>query len=222
MKSLIRDGDLWRTVLLSLVLLIFICHAEAGALKWELKTQSVEASTSDTQAEIQFAFTNTSNVAVAIGKIQTSCGCTTVELTKKKYEPGESGAIRAIFIFGGRKGAQEKSIIVPFADGSQDVLTLKVNIPDSVKTNKEMLTWEAGDPPETQSFEISVVQPGASVKSVKSLTPHFTASLKEIDQEKVFRVEVTPTKTDRPVNGTIRVEVADPGSRAIYLKVRIE
>jgi hypothetical protein len=193
----------------------------AGNVKWESNAISIIAASSDKKAEALFVFTNTSNAPVEIGTIKTSCGCTSVALPKKIYAPGESGKLKVIFVFGERKGQQEKSIVVPFLDGSRDVLTLKVDIPDSVKLNKEVLVWKMGSPAEPQAFEISIVQPGNKVKAVKSLSANFTAFLKEIDPGKVYEVEVTPTRTDEPANGTIRVEVAEPGSRAIYLKVRV-
>ncbi len=194
----------------------------AGTLNWDAKTCSIKATATDKEAEAAFAFTNTSANPVEIVKVRTSCGCTTAELPKKLYGPGESGSVKAVFTFGSRKGLQEKTLIVQMADGAQDVLTLRVEIPDSVKINKEMLTWQVGDPLEAQSFDVSVLQTGTKVKSARALGSNFEVKVAEIEAGKTYRVHVTPVNTDRPASGTVRLEVEDPGLRTLYFRVKIE
>ena len=41
----------------------------------------------------KFKFKNTGTDTLKIGKIHTTCGCTVAKLSKKNYQPGESGAI---------------------------------------------------------------------------------------------------------------------------------
>ena len=48
----------------------------------------------------------------------------------------------------------------------------------------------------------------------------FQADVKEIKAGE-YQVTVTPVMTERPVQGTVRLEVADPAPRAIYLQVKI-
>lgn len=208
--------------LLSLGVFSLVGNIQASGLKWEQNTYSVTAAPADKKAEAAFVFSNTSAKPVEITNIRTSCGCTTAQLPQKVYGPGETGTVKSVFTFGGRKGLQEKAIIVQMVDGTQDVLTMRVDIPDSVKISKEMLTWQVGDPLEAQSFEVSVIEPEAKVKSVKAMGSHFSAALAETEAGKSYRIDVTPNTTDRPVSGTIRLEVADPGSRSLYLKVKIE
>jgi hypothetical protein len=202
-------------------LFLFEGSIQAGGLKWEQNTYSAKATPEDKKVEAAFVFTNTSTKPVEITNIRTSCGCTTAELPQKIYAPGEKGTVKSIFTIGGRKGLQEKTIIVQVADGTRDVLTMRVEIPDSLKINKEMLTWQVGDPLESQSFDVSVIEPGVKVKSVKTMGSQFSAELAETEPGKTYRIDVTPINTDRPLSGTIRLDVADPNPRAIYMKVGV-
>jgi len=69
-------------------------------------------SVSDTD-EIQgaFPFTNTGSEALVITEIKPSCGCTTVELAKTRFEPGEGDSIELVWKPKGF-GPQAKSITV--------------------------------------------------------------------------------------------------------------
>jgi len=59
-----------------------------------------------------YAFTNTGTETLNITEVRSTCGCTVPELTKKLYEPGESGIITVIFDPENRGGNQRKTIHV--------------------------------------------------------------------------------------------------------------
>ena len=52
---------------------------------------------------------NEGQTAVTNESLKPSCGCTTAELEKKTYAPGEKGEVRARFDIGQRVGVQSKS-----------------------------------------------------------------------------------------------------------------
>lgn len=60
----------------------------------------------------KYAFTNTGTETLRITDLKSTCGCTVPELTKKLYEPGESGIITVIFNPENRGGNQRKTINV--------------------------------------------------------------------------------------------------------------
>lgn len=60
----------------------------------------------------EFAFTNAGSETLTITDVRSTCGCTVPELTKKNYEPGESGIITVIFDPKNRGGNQHKTINV--------------------------------------------------------------------------------------------------------------
>lgn len=61
---------------------------------------------------IDYEFTNTGNVPVAISNVQPSCGCTTPNWTKEPVMPGKTGKVTASFGTQGRVGFQNKTVTV--------------------------------------------------------------------------------------------------------------
>lgn len=85
---------------------------ETGTLVFE-KTEIDFGEISDEKAiEMEIPFTNTGDQPVTIRRMHAHCGCTTPELEKKTYQPGESGAIKVIFDPHRRYGAQAKKVTV--------------------------------------------------------------------------------------------------------------
>ena len=214
----------WRIVrAVTFLYIAGVAEIWAGSLDWEKTTIEVAAKPVDKTVTVNFAFRNTTDHPVEIVKIRTSCGCTVAESAKKTFAPGEKGTVKAVFTTVGRKGKQEKAIVVETSEkGTPDVLTLRVNLPDTIKVNKEMLSWNISDPLESQAFDVSVIAPGsAKVVAASPLGADFQADLKVIKGGEKYQVIVTPVMTDRPVQGTIRLEVADPAPRAIFLQVQV-
>jgi hypothetical protein len=63
-------------------------------------------------SETEFVFTNTGKQALNIRALKPNCGCTITELEKYDFAPGESGKIHVQFDATGRRGSQQKSIVV--------------------------------------------------------------------------------------------------------------
>lgn len=78
----------------------------------------------------EFRFKNTGTGLLRIGKIQSTCGCTVPELSKKEYAPGESGAIKATYRASTAAGSTTKRLHVPSNDkqNSKVALTIKATI----------------------------------------------------------------------------------------------
>jgi len=72
-----------------------------------------------------FTFTNTGDKALIIGEIKPSCGCTTVELDKNRFEPGEGSTIDLVWKPKGF-GTQSKTILVHSNSSEQPILQLVI------------------------------------------------------------------------------------------------
>lgn len=215
---------------LSALLAVFLSSARAagdpaGALKWEKTIYEVHASPGEKEVTAAYSFTNASDHPVKIRNIHTSCGCTTVEGYRKEYAAGDSGFIKVRFVFGSRKGRQEKTVVVETAEGEtrRYHLLLRVDIADSVNISKRKLTWEVGDPLEAQFVDVKPLDSKATqVKGIRTIGSMFAADLLGPDKEN-WRIRVTPVSTEKPARGTIRVEIAEKaGSRAFYIPVGVE
>lgn len=196
-----------------------ILSARAG-LEWEQTEIEINANPGDKQAKVSYEFTNTGDAPVTIREINTSCSCTIAADARGVYESGKRGEIDVIFDFGKRKGKQKESVLVQTQDGNS-VLTLKVNLAESIHISKKKLTWMVGDPIEAQTFEIALTDSTVQVKSAKSVTDKFKTTLEEVQSGKTYRVQVSPVSTEQPVGGTIKLEIEDPLPRSIYIPVRV-
>lgn len=201
-----------------------MAFAQAGELAWKETSITQAAKSTDREATAVFTFTNTSGAPVTIGKISTSCGCTTVEPSLKLVPPGESGTLQVVFKFGGRKGKQQKTIAIQTKgqEEATSVLTLLVEIPDPVRVDKPELVWKVGGPKQTQVFQITIDDPSTvRVKGFKAPGAAFTGEMKEVEPGRKYRVSVTPSDTRAPQKAMLKLEISDPMPRAVHLPVAV-
>lgn len=120
-----------------------------GGLSWKYQELELEAKATDSSLLFSFPLKNTSNKAVNILKIKTSCGCTAPQKVRQHFKPGEEGTVDVVFKFENRSGPQKKKVVV-ITDGKEDSLvelTLKTNIPKLVSIKPSFTVWKEGEPP---------------------------------------------------------------------------
>src|SRR5687768_9055828 len=145
--QLFKLMNFYRTgvVLLSSVLAVGSLVA-AESLRWDQR--SIELTTTPGQKTVQvaFPFTNASDQQITIQSVTPSCDCTTAELKKKTFAPGETGKIDVVFDVAGSKGPQFKTITVTTDENPSEPidLVLKVHIPELVKIAPRFLSWRVG------------------------------------------------------------------------------
>ncbi|MBX3363573.1 MAG: DUF1573 domain-containing protein [Phycisphaeraceae bacterium] len=81
------------------------------------------------QATVQttFRFTNIGTETLVLADAQGSCSCTVGKLAKKEYLPGESGELVVEFDPRNRRGAQNRTVVVPSNDPDTPRFTLMVD-----------------------------------------------------------------------------------------------
>ena len=163
-----------------------------------------------------FPFTNEGARAIEISEIKATCGCTTTELEKLIYQPGESGVIEGKFSVGSRQGKQDKKIRVFTNDLAQPEiqLALKFYIPQLVTMKPGLLLWRVGSEPDAKILTISPnADLGAEIISVECESPDFAVeSLPQAEGSSAYEVVVAPLKTEASSRGLIKVTVAVAGS----------
>jgi len=146
----------WRRVILVAIagLLPALCF---GALSWETQKLELTTKPGERQATGVYHFKNAGGSAITITGIKPSCGCTTTELAKKTYAPGESGEIRAVLAFGDEVGPQRKSIAVTTDDAPDKPtsLILQVTIPELLTYAPRLLLWRTTEQAEEKPIVIS-------------------------------------------------------------------
>lgn len=196
-----------------LVFLAALGTNAAAQLSWENPDQRVAARATDPFVEVKYPFTNTGSYPVTILEVQPSCGCTTVQLAKKQYAPGESGALAARFEFAGRTGRQEKSIVVWTKDAINQPVTLRlvVTIPEAVKVEPEAVFWRVGEEPKPKVIRVSVAQDfPAKIVSIESNNPEMRVGLTSVTPGKEVEVAVTPQSAGRPTKATLIIKTDYP------------
>ncbi|MGA8655948.1 MAG: DUF1573 domain-containing protein [Chthoniobacterales bacterium] len=209
--------------------LLFVALATPvfGQLKWDNPEQSFAPKPLDRQVVAKFRFTNIGTMPVTINEVRTSCGCTTAALEKKLYHPGESGEIDATFTIAGLTGHQEKSIFVTTSAALVEpvVLRLKVDIPEAIKIEPQLVLWRLGERPDSKTIRIAVPE-GMSAKIVSVVADNAAVKLElhEIRPGKEWEVKVTPPSTKEPAGATLLIRTnyppANPETHYAYARVK--
>ncbi len=200
------------------VLAVWACALSMRAeLVWEKSVITLVAPPEATKTEVTFRFKNAGPQAIDIKSIATSCGCTTADLPKKHYEPGESGEVRITFEHGLRTGPQEKTIMLT-AEPSQptSVLTLQVNVPERLQVSPQIVIWHPGDPVSSKIVTLRVRE-GDSLRpsSIKCDDSHFKTELRKSKSDlQLYELEITPLSTDKPEEAFISIVAEWPGHEA--------
>jgi hypothetical protein len=171
---------------------------------WEKNKIELNAAIEDTEARVDFHFTNTGPHPVKILKTRTSCGCTVAETFDTPYQPGQQGKVSVVFTFGDRQGTYENKITVETAeilpDGKQSLpqihhLSLTVNIPHTVKIQPNFLFWLPGDPPNPKTARVVVADPlNIEVLGIRVGDPKLDAKFKTITPQKEYEITITPNE----------------------------
>lgn len=178
-----------------------------AALSWETTRVEAVADARDTRFEAVFPFRNAGERPVTVLDVRASCGCTTPQLARRRYEPGEGGEVRALFEFGDRVGRQQKTVTVVTDDapGQPVTLVLAVTIPEPLVLNRGRLRWARGAAASAQTVLIGI-DPAATVSDLRA----------EVDGDAVtatvvplanggYRLSVEPRTTADAWRATVRV-----------------
>jgi len=86
--------------------------AQAPQLKFEETTHDFGSIKKNVSLTTEFKFTNTGKSPLNIRAMKPNCGCTISKLEKYDFAPGESGVLEVEFDSTGRRGSQQKSIVI--------------------------------------------------------------------------------------------------------------
>ncbi len=212
-------------VLCSLLFGLGTCAAQAD-LVWESPHQEFQRRPVDRELALDFAFKNKGNAPVTITKVTTSCGCTSADLTKKTYAPGEAGTLPVKFIFGDRRGAQAKSISVVSDDGKTAQLSFKCTIlDDPVSLAPAFVFWRVGEAAEAKKVELGVAgNSQIKITAVSSTNPRIAATLSTVKVGERYAVSIQPADTKQAESAEVFVQSDYPpeGPKAYTIQVRIK
>jgi len=210
-----------------LFLLCLFAGSAFGQLAWETTEQTFHSKPQDKEVVAKYKFTNTGAKPIKIQNVQTSCGCTTAQLKKTDYAPGESGEIETKFTFAGRTGKQEKAITVNTTDNPTQptILKLHVYIEEMVKIEPEIVLWRVGEQPDSKSIHIMIADnSSAKIVSVISDNPALKVKLTELKSGKEYEAQITPESAAQPAAATLMIRTDyppdNPETKYAYARIK--
>ncbi len=229
----VRPGSFYRPLRFPMVMpsaavalgVISLVNAHAQ-LRWERTVHTFEASRSQEVVVATFPFLNSGTTPISIRSIKTTCGCTTGELSREIYQPGEKDELIASFLLRGRRGSQEKKISVRTSDPASDVdLILKGNIQELATVKPIFLMWRAGAPADWKSSIVRVAdKEPMQIEGISCNSGAFETKLDVLDPGREYAVRVRPTSgTDVPQTALVEIRTTAAGSpQSLYVHARIK
>jgi hypothetical protein len=160
----------------------------------------------------QFVLKNEGDAPLAITRVKASCGCTAVKSSASSIPPGESATIDARFTLRGRRGKQQKSIMVESNDPQNPRLRLwlKGEIVVEVALEPRYVNFRQmhKDSVATQTVELVSLRPHVRIINIKTDTTAYEAT---IDPDgRGLTVRTVPPLKEGLVRGRIVVTTDHP------------
>jgi hypothetical protein len=176
--------------------------------------QHLKAKAGDGKLKTSYPFKNAGSHPVRIITLATSCECTTAELSKEIYAPGEEGELRVGFEVGPQVGPQERTITVTTDEGANATTTLSiaVAIAEIVSVQPKLLFWKVGESADEKKVAVVV----ADAQSAKLGDVHVRGtdfSVRTTQSEATGRTElwIKPKDTTHAAQTVIRADVLVDG-----------
>lgn len=193
------------------------CLCLEGALVWERTEVEVETAPMQEEVRAVFAFRNAGDEPVVIRRMRTDCDCTTPELKKREYAPGEAGQIELVFEIGERTGVQERRLTVT-STGQRGpaTLVLRTEIPEVIRLEPGLVQWLEDEPRKKKTVVVEVYE-GLEVEEIglKPGPAWLRADLRGEPGEYRYRIELEPSEDVRRGTGEVEINVVLRGGERI-------
>jgi hypothetical protein len=198
---------------LALLTAICLIPGAQAELTFEKKAAIFDVDKGDKEVKAGFAFKNTGKKTVTITEVRTSCGCTTAELAKKVYAPGEEGIISATMKINTRGGRQSKTVTVLTDDPAQRSISLSVtaNIPITLTLTPTFVYWRQGDELTEKVVRIDVKQEEpVTISSISASKEGFDFHLRTVEAGRKYEITVKPRSTNALIRSSLTVHTDFP------------
>ena len=193
--------------------LLSIASIHAQILDFKETSKEINAAADATTITAEFEFTNKTEKPVIIKKCDAGCSCMSVRISNEKirYEPGQSGVIRATFEVGNYSGAVEKLISVFLGNDPPNkpshVLKLKVIVPVLISLEPKTLKWIVGAKADPKTIQIKIAEDQTiRIIAVKSSSEEFALELKIQEEGRRYDLVVTPKNVNVTGMAVFRIE----------------
>jgi len=129
----------------------------------------------------QFTIKNDGDEPLAITRVKASCGCTAVKSSTSSIQPGKTATVDARFTLKGRRGKQQKSIMVESNDPNMPRLRLwlKGEIVVGVALEPRYLNFRQmhKDVVSTQKVALVTLRPDIRIVNIEENSPSYEATI---------------------------------------------
>jgi hypothetical protein len=190
----------------------------------ELTSTSLDLGTisDDKEIDTKIAFKNTGIATLEISNVKGSCGCTVPALTKKTYEPGESGEIDVKYSPKGKKGVQSVNVTISSNDPLQPTLNvaLKAEIKPMLSVEPPVVQFGQAGRGEAKPQTLKILNrlPDVTITQVSTSTPRVLAKVvdtKDVEvngeklKETTVEVSVAPDAGVGMLNESLTIRTSD-------------
>jgi hypothetical protein len=180
----------------------------AAALVWENGVVELSVQPEQREARGEFRFHNNGNRAIKMVSLETSCRCTSAEMPKRSYLPGESGVLTAVFSVDGLTGFQEKTLTVKTDEPNSDPvrLALRLTIKTYMTIQPSLVYWSGSG----LRSEATITCTKGNTQAINVLRAHcdqvnIMTQVETIEAGRKYVVHVRPSPSAGPESGFIRL-----------------
>jgi hypothetical protein len=192
---------------------LLTCLPMMQALQWTSVEAVLRPQADGAMPVASYPFRNDTPAPVTIIQVVPSCDCTTINLPKKTYAPGESGVLVARFDPTGRSGTVNRTINVVTDEpgGQPQLLKLTAELPEVLTFAPHELRWTAGEKPVAKTLDVLVNAPGGvELAAAWANQPDFKVELVTVTPRTHYRVTVTPPEGGRPQQAVVLLRAVGP------------
>lgn len=197
-----------RTLLLTLITFVGVSAMEAG-ITFEKTLVEIKAAPDAKVVSAKFPFEIKGGSTVVIKEYEAACSCLTAEISnggKLKWEPGETGEVRAQFKMENFKGTVDKVVRLRVQDEKDIVLTVRVHVPVLFSVTPQTLFWDQNGKGGKMSFKLKVNHSEPiKILEIKSTNEQFNHKLKTIKEGWEYELEITPTQVETRAFGLVSI-----------------
>ncbi|MBA3698375.1 MAG: DUF1573 domain-containing protein [Planctomycetes bacterium] len=192
----------------ALLLLLLITTSFTADLAFERETISLTPKAGSAREIVSFPFRNAGTQPLTIERVEVSCGCTTADLEKRTYDPGEKGDLAIIFDLNGLAGRQDKTIQVYHDRGPMVMLTISALLAEAPTVAPSFLTWKVGAAADEQVAVVTMPEGVQEfITEVTTSSKDVTATLYPRDNDYAIGVKPVSTATATNVMITVRTDL---------------
>ena len=197
----------------------------AYALQWTSTEAVLRPQADGTMPVASYAFRNDTAAPVTITQAVPSCDCTTIDLAKKTYAPGESGTLVARFDPTGRYGIVRRTLQITTDEPNlaPQVLQLTAILPEVLTFSPAELHWPAGtQAPTPQTVDVHIHTPnGIDLATAWANQPDFKVELTTVKPRTHYRLTVIPPARATPQQALVLLRPNGPIPAGINLTLNL-